>query len=159
MKITVLGAGAWGTALAMAAADNGSEHAVRLWARDPGQVARMQTQRENARYLPGLPFPARLQVLDGPAEDLPRQVTDQDLVVVATPMAALRGLLCLLRDCAAPVVWLCKGFERGGVGLLGHEIRAEVAPGLQVGALSGPSFAQEVARGRPTALVAASDSA
>ncbi|MEY5099532.1 MAG: Glycerol-3-phosphate dehydrogenase [Pseudomonadota bacterium] len=162
MKITVLGAGAWGTALAMAAAGNGNSHEVRLWARDAAQAAQMRTQRENARYLPGLAFPARLQVTDGAAAELPRQLAGQDLIVVATPMAALRGMLGLLRDSAAPVVWLCKGFERPagtGVGLLGHEICAEVAPGLAAGALSGPSFAQEVARGRPTALVAASDSA
>jgi len=82
-----------------------------------------------------------------------------DLVVVATPMAALRALLTRLHECAAPVVWLCKGFEApldGAVGLLAHEIQAQVAPRLQAGVLSGPSFALEVAQGRPTAVVAAS---
>jgi glycerol-3-phosphate dehydrogenase (NAD(P)+) len=77
-------------------------------------------------------------------------------------MAGLRGLLQALRDCKAPVAWLCKGFEAPvsqPFGLLGHEVRAEVAPGLLAGALSGPSFAQEVARGQPTALVAASPEA
>ncbi|HEX5805174.1 MAG TPA: NAD(P)H-dependent glycerol-3-phosphate dehydrogenase [Macromonas sp.] len=164
MKITVLGAGAWGTALAMAAAsDAGESHEVRLWARDAAQVAQMQAARENVRYLPGLRFPASLSVFSAASPDLPAQVVGQDLVIVATPMAALRGMLAVLRDCAVPVVWLCKGFERatGGatdaVGLLGHEIRAQVAPGLHAGVLSGPSFAQEVAAGRPTALVAASE--
>ena len=74
-------------------------------------------------------------------------------------MAGLRGLLQLLRDCAAPVAWLCKGFEApvaGADGLLGHEVLAHVAPSLRAGVLSGPSFAQEVAQGQPTALVAAS---
>ena len=162
MKITVLGAGAWGTALAMAAAGNGNAYEVRLWARDAAQAEQMRARRENARYLPGLAFPAKLRVMDGAAAELPRQLVEQDLVIVATPMAALRDMLGLLRDCAAPVVWLCKGFERPAgtdVGLLGHEICARVAPGLAAGVLSGPSFAQEVARGRPTALVAASDSA
>ncbi len=163
MKITVLGAGAWGTALAMAAAsDAGEPHDVRLWARDAAQVAQMQATRENTRYLPGLRFPERLSVFSAAAPELPEQVAGQDLVIVATPMSALRAMLVTLRDCAVPVVWLCKGFERaaegaaGAVGLLGHEICAQVAPRLQAGVLSGPSFAQEVARGRPTALVAAS---
>ncbi len=162
MKITVLGAGAWGTALAIAAASNGGAHEVRLWARNTAQAADMGQRRENARYLPQAPFPARLQVLMADTQELPALLAADDLVVVATPMAALREMLSLLRDSRAPVVWLCKGFERasdGAPGLLGHEICAEVAPGLQRGVLSGPSFAKEVAAGRPTALVAASDSA
>ena len=71
-------------------------------------------------------------------------------------------MLHTLRDCRVPVAWLCKGFEAPvgqGFGLMGHEICAQVAPGLQAGALSGPSFAQEVAKGQPTALVAASEHA
>ena len=162
MKITVLGAGAWGTALAMSAAsDTGQAHEVRLWARDPAQAAGMAQRRENVRYLPGLPWPDSLNVFSVPSQELPVAVAAQDLLIVATPMAALRPMLHLLRDCAVPVVWLCKGFEKPpegstGAGLLGHEICAQVAPGLLSGVLSGPSFAQEVARGRPTALVAAS---
>lgn len=163
MKITVLGAGAWGTALAMAAAsDNGTPHTVQLWARDARQVQQMRLHGSNERYLPGLPFPPGLQVVEGDVADLPALVLGQDLVVVATPMAALRAMLTLLRATRVPVVWLCKGFERaqdGEVGLLGHEIAASVAPGLSCGVLSGPSFAQEVARASPTALVAASPSA
>ena len=162
MKITVLGAGAWGTALAIAAAGNGGAHQVRLWARNPEQAADMQQRRENARYLPDAPFPQRLQVLTAELQQLPDLLAADDLVVVATPMAALREMLLLLRESSASVVWLCKGFERaadGAPGLLGHEIAAAIAPGLQVGVLSGPSFAAEVAAGRPTALVAASDSA
>jgi len=162
MKITVLGAGAWGTALAIAAASNGAAHEVRLWARNPAQAAEMQQRRENARYLPGAQFPSRLQLLSAGAQELPALLAEEDLVVVATPMAALREMLVLLRESSAPVVWLCKGFESaadGTPGLLGHEICAEVAPGLQTGVLSGPSFAKEVAAGQPTALVAASNSA
>ena len=161
MKITVLGAGAWGTALAIAAAGNGGGHEVRLWARNPAQTADMKQRHENLRYLPGSPFPPRLQVLEAGLDELPDLLATDDLVVIATPMAALRDMLTLLRASPAPVVWLCKGFERAagaGIGRLGHEICAEVAPGLQAGALSGPSFAKEVAAGRPTALVAASDS-
>lgn len=160
MKIMVLGAGAWGTALAISAsepAQRGRE--VSLWARDPLQAEAMRTTRVNARYLPEVKLPAGLRVLDGPAEALPAQLGDQDLLIVGTPMAGLRGMLELLRDCRQPVAWLCKGFEHGrlgGDGLLAHEIQAQVAPSLLAGVLSGPSFALEVARAQPTALVAAS---
>jgi glycerol-3-phosphate dehydrogenase (NAD(P)+) len=159
MKILLLGAGAWGTALAVSAAPR---HQVALWARDPAQAAQLQRARENVRYLPGIRLPASLEVLAAAAADLPRLCAGFDLVVIATPMAGLRGLLFALRDCKAPVAWLCKGFEApvsGPFGLLGHEVRAEVAPQLRSGVLSGPSFAQEVARGQPTALVAASEDA
>ena len=78
-----------------------------------------------------------------------------ELIVIGTPMAALRGMLQLLKDSQAPIAWLCKGFE-AGTGLMAHEVCAEVAPQLASGVLSGPSFAQEVARAQPTALVAAS---
>jgi glycerol-3-phosphate dehydrogenase (NAD(P)+) len=159
MRILLLGAGAWGTALAASAA---SRHSVALWARDPAQAAALRSARENTRYLPGIALPASLEVLSAPPEGLPALCADSELVVIATPMAGLRGLLQVLRDCDAPVAWLCKGFEApvsGPDGLLGHEVRAEVAPLLRAGALSGPSFAQEVARGQPTALVAASPDA
>jgi glycerol-3-phosphate dehydrogenase (NAD(P)+) len=158
MKIVVLGAGAWGTALAMSAAQTGG-HAVTLWARDAQQVADMQAQRQNARYLPGIAFPPALAVSGADPLALVRAT---DLVVVATPMAALRTMLMALRGCTAPVAWLCKGFEAvaptdsASFGLLAHEVCAQVAPDLIAGVLSGPSFAQEVARGQPTALVAAS---
>ncbi|MDB5941133.1 MAG: glycerol-3-phosphate dehydrogenase [Ramlibacter sp.] len=156
MKILLLGAGAWGTALAVSAAPR---HQVSLWGRDPSQAAALRTSRENTRYLPGIALPPSLDVLDAAPGELPALAAGFDLVVIATPMAGLRGLLLALRDCKAPVAWLCKGFEApvsGPYGLLGHEVRAEVAPRLRSGALSGPSFAQEVARGQPTALVAAS---
>ncbi len=159
MRIAILGAGAWGTALAIAAARQASAgHAVSLWARDPQQVARLQADRENARYLPGHRFPDALSVVGGP----PDAPGDAELLVVATPMAALRGMLEQLAPRGVPLAWLSKGFEAsrtadGAGGLLGHEIAAEVARGLPVGVLSGPSFAQEVARAQPTALVAASE--
>ncbi len=160
MKIIVLGAGAWGTALAVSAASHpGGSHAVTLWARDASQAQAMQAQRENARYLRGIALPLALEVYSSGVDQLSRLVLGADLVVVATPMAALRGMLSHLRDCRVPVAWLCKGFEAadsGSFGLLAHEVQAQVAPDLIAGALSGPSFALEVARGLPTALVAAS---
>lgn len=152
----VLGAGAWGTALAISAARHGSTR-VTLWARDPAQAIAIDRERENRRYLSGLPLPQDLRVVSGEAAPW---VAEANLVIVATPMAALRGWLSELRGLAVPVAWLCKGFERAASpdepGLLGHEIAAAVAPGVRTGVLSGPSFAQEVARGQPTALVAAS---
>ncbi|AMM23767.1 NAD(P)H-dependent glycerol-3-phosphate dehydrogenase [Variovorax sp. PAMC 28711] len=156
MKICVLGAGAWGTALAVNAA---GRHSVTLWARDATQAAAMAGARENARYLPGTPFPPALTIADGNAQ---AAVHGADLVIVATPMAALRHQLEALRGTTVPVAWLCKGVESvqpgsaDAFGLLAHEIQAHVAPDLVSGVLSGPSFAQEVAHRQPTALVAAS---
>lgn len=162
MKILVVGAGAWGTALAVSAARH-AEHHVLLWARDPAQADAMERGRENARYLPGIPLPAALRVASGEAADLPAVAGDADLVVVATPVAGLRSTLGVLADIATPVAWLCKGFERLAAGApedafspMPHEVQRVVAPHLLAGAFSGPSFAQEVARGQPTALVAAS---
>jgi glycerol-3-phosphate dehydrogenase (NAD(P)+) len=161
MKIAVLGAGAWGTALAISACAKGTNsHAVGLWARDLQQVQSLSEQRTNTRYLGGVALPAALDLVHWtPGATV--QLADQDLVVVATPMAALRQVLGQLRDLPVPVVWLCKGFESARAqtpaeGLMAHEIARQCAPGLQVGVLSGPSFALEVARGQPTALVAAS---
>lgn len=164
MKIIVLGAGAWGTALAISASQNPlGGHEVTLWARDAVQAVTMQAARINARYLPDSPLPAALRVIDGPADGLAGVIEGHDLVVIGTPMAGLRGVLQQIRDFRQPVAWLCKGFEpaeagagNGPHGLMAHEVQAQVAPGLMAGVLSGPSFAQEVASGRPTALVAAS---
>jgi glycerol-3-phosphate dehydrogenase (NAD(P)+) len=155
MKIAVLGAGAWGTALAIHA---GQQHDVTLWARDIAQAQVMQTARVNARYLPDISFSAGLRVS---SQDLNTWVATQDLVVIGAPMRALRGMLsdlAPLLGAQVPVAWLCKGFEAApnGVGSMAHEVCAQGAPALRGGALSGPSFAQEVARGQPTALVAAS---
>lgn len=166
MNITVLGAGAWGTALAIAAAsETGVRHRVRLWARDAAQADAMAADRENRRYLPGARFPAGLDPFSAPEAALSAMIAAEDLIVIGTPMAALRGMLQRLRGLSMPVVWLCKGFERPldaasdgrtPLGLLGHEVCAQVAPDLRAGVLSGPSFAKEVAAGCPTALVAAS---
>ncbi len=155
MKLAVLGAGAWGTALAVNAA---ARHDVTLWARDARQAGDLGRDRVNSRYLPDVTLPPRLQMATG---DALAATAGARLVIVATPMAALREQLLQLRDIAVPLAWLCKGVEpaqgtSGPFGLLAHEVQAQVAPDLIAGVLSGPSFAQEVARGRPTALVAAS---
>ena len=161
MAITFWGAGAWGTALAISAAQQG--HSVLLCARDAHQAQAMRQARENTRYLPGVSFPLTLNVASSQLRDVSQQAQAGDLVIVATPMAGLRDTLSALQDCAAPVAWLCKGFEAGAAcapanatGWMAHEVCAQVAPHLTSGVLSGPSFAQEVARHQPTALVAAS---
>lgn len=152
MKITVLGAGAWGTALAIQAAPR---HDLLLWARDAAAAAQMQATRRNERYLPEASLPPEMRVSSDLAAALAHGA--EGLIVIATPMAALREMLGRM-PAGARVLWLCKGFEAGS-GQLGHEIARAVKPGLSVGILSGPSFAQEVAAGQPTALVAASDDA
>lgn len=166
MRIVVLGAGAWGTALAISAcihADKGNH--VILWARSFEQVVQMQRDLENERYLPGIELPRELLFSAKPLEQIMPLLADSDLVVIASPMKGLRQLLLALADLHVPVVWLCKGFEAvhesssSSYGLLGHEVQAQVAPKLKAGVLSGPSFAQEVALGMPAALVAASDDA
>ncbi len=161
MKIAVLGAGAWGTALALSACRNPDGHVVSLWARDPEQAAAIESQRENQRYLPGVRLPGQLQISSAGTTGLDQALLNCDLAILASPMAGLRGLLAQLSDRPIPTAWLCKGFESadGGSGLLGHEIQRAVAPRLKAGVLSGPSFAQEVATGSPTALVAASSHA
>lgn len=152
MKITVLGAGAWGTALALQAAPR---HEVLLWARNAQQAALMQRERCNARYLPGVTLPPALSI----THDLDRALAHgrSGLTVVGTPMSGLRSMLQAV-DAQAPVVWLCKGLE-ADTGLIGHELAAQVRPSERHGVLSGPSFAAEVARAQPTALVAASHDA
>jgi glycerol-3-phosphate dehydrogenase (NAD(P)+) len=149
VKISVLGAGAWGTALALAAA---SRHDTLLWTRDARAAQDMAEQRRNLRYLPEVQLPGALRIGADHAAAL-RHARD-GLLVIATPMSALRERLAALPP-GLPALWLCKGFESGS-GALGHEIARELRPEVAAGVLSGPSFAIEVARGQPTALVAAS---
>jgi glycerol-3-phosphate dehydrogenase (NAD(P)+) len=149
MRISVLGAGAWGTALAMAAS---ARHDVVLWTRNAQQAAQMRALRRNPRYLPEVTLPEQLHVDADHAAAL--RHAQHGLLVIATPMAALRECLTAL-PAQQSVLWLCKGFESGS-GDLGHEIARALRPGVPAGVLSGPSFALEVAREQPTALVAAS---
>jgi len=154
MNITVLGAGAWGTALAVHAV---AAHPTRLWARDAEQVSRLRAERRNTHYLPEIVLPPALQL--GADLDAALSYAAGGIVVIATPMAGLEPMLSRLPPALdATVLWLCKGFQEA-TGALGHEIARAVCPAAKVGVLSGPSFAVEVARGRPTALVAASSDA
>lgn len=149
MKIAVLGAGAWGTALAINLA---VRHEVTLWARNPAQVEAMQGRRINDRYLPGCVFPDTLQL----GADLSLAITGRNYLVVAVPVAGLRATLRAIRElrCTTPVIWLCKGFERPDA-RLPHEVFAEEMGAAAGAVLSGPSFAQEVAGGLPAALTLA----
>ena len=152
MNLTVLGAGAWGTALAISAARHNPQ--VLLWARDEAQARDMQAQRRNVRYLPDTPWPDALRVTHDFDEAVAHASAHGGLTIIGTPMAALDAMLqALPEDVAA--LWLCKGFEKG-TGRLGHEIAQTLRPHARCGVLSGPSFAHEVAMGQPTALVAAS---
>ena len=154
MNLTVLGAGAWGTALAVHAS---ATQSTRLWARDASQAAQMRSLRRNAVYLPEIALPPALQITADFSAAL-RHARD-GLVVIATPMAGLEEMLRRAgAETQAGLLWLCKGFQ-GGTGWLGHEVARVAAPDARVGVLSGPSFAIEVARGQPTALVAASGDA
>jgi glycerol-3-phosphate dehydrogenase (NAD(P)+) len=141
-RVAVLGAGAWGTAIAAVLA---ARHEVTLWARDPAQADSIARTRRNQRYLPKVEIPRSVKV----GTDFP---TSADLFLAATPVAGLRDVL---QRKPAPLVWLCKGFE-GNTGLLPHQIVEQtLGAGAPCGALSGPSFAEEVARGLPCALTLA----
>lgn len=153
MKIAVLGAGAWGTALAIHFAAHG--HTVSLWTRSAEHAAQMHGSRENRRYLAGLPLPAALTVHSNMAE----AVSGADLLLAAVPVAALRGCMQAVNAAGGgdiPVLAACKGFEPNS-GLLPFQVLEQVLPANPcVGVLSGPSFAQELAQGLPCAVCLAS---
>ncbi|MGE5622211.1 MAG: NAD(P)H-dependent glycerol-3-phosphate dehydrogenase [Bacillota bacterium] len=156
VKIAILGAGAWGTALAIALA---SRHQVLLWGREREAMRAAAAARENAAYLPGFTLPDSLQVTsDFDAAVAHVSGNPQALLIVASSVAGLRPLTQRLQPHPIPnLVWLCKGFEEQ-THLLPHQVVREVlGTGIAVGALSGPSFAQEVARGLPCALTIASE--
>jgi len=154
LKIAVLGAGAWGTALAISLS---ASHQITLWSRDRRQIETITATRENARYLPGFPLPDSITL----SADLAQAITGTELILAVVPTSGFRALLTTLSQMgnAAPIVWACKGFEPGGAKLL-HQVASEILPiGVPRGVLSGPSFAQEVARGLPCALTLASSDA
>jgi glycerol-3-phosphate dehydrogenase (NAD(P)+) len=154
--VAVLGAGSWGTALAIQFARSGRP--VRLWGRDSARLAVMAADRCNERYLPGTRFPPAL-ALQG---DLGAALTGAQDVLVVVPSMALRELLVRLRPLLTTpmhVAWATKGFEQGS-GQLPHQVAAEVlGPERRVAVLSGPTFAREVGAGLPTAMTIASPDA
>jgi glycerol-3-phosphate dehydrogenase (NAD(P)+) len=151
----VLGAGSWGTALAMLIARNGAT--VRLWDVDSGHVADLGRHRENARYLPGIPFPDTLEL----REEIGSAIEDSSGVLIVVPSHAFRATV--ERIAASPaagavslVAWGTKGFDQTRSVLL-SEVVAELLPDAVRAVISGPSFAAEVAHGLPTALTVAAD--
>jgi glycerol-3-phosphate dehydrogenase (NAD(P)+) len=149
MKVTVLGAGAWGTALARLLHTGGQT--VTLWGHLPAHLEELRRTHRNERYLPGIELPVTLNY----ATNLPAALAGADWVVVAVPSKALRTITGALGDFSGGVVSVTKGIEpQTGLTMCG--ILAETAPRARRAALSGPSFALEVARGIPTAIVAAS---
>ncbi|WP_338846424.1 NAD(P)H-dependent glycerol-3-phosphate dehydrogenase [Massilia sp. W12] len=152
VPVAVLGAGAWGTAVAIALAQR---HPVKLWGRNSEAMQRAQSARENHDYLPGLPFPELLEAVHD--FDAAVEYGKHGLLIAACPVAGLRPLAQKLQNYQpGHLVWLCKGFE-GGASMLPHQIVAEeLGRDFIGGALYGPSFAQEFARGLPCALTIAS---
>jgi glycerol-3-phosphate dehydrogenase (NAD(P)+) len=153
VPVAVLGAGSWGTALAIQFARGG--RTVRLWGRDRARLAEMAVSRRNARYLASASFPDSLQI----ETELPAALAGARDVLIVVPSHALRALLTTLAPLLAPamhVAWATKGFEQGS-GKLPHQVAREVlGPGRGIAVLSGPTFASEVGAGLPTAMTVAS---
>jgi glycerol-3-phosphate dehydrogenase (NAD(P)+) len=151
--VAVLGAGSWGTALAIQFARAG--HPTRLWSRSAADAAAMRADRQNRRYLPDAKFPDGIEVLD----DLPGAVRGATSLIVAVPSHALRALLTQLKPLLARdarLAWATKGFELD-TGKLPHQVAYEVlGDRYPVAVLSGPTFAREVGMGLPTAMTIAS---
>jgi glycerol-3-phosphate dehydrogenase (NAD(P)+) len=151
MRLAILGAGAWGTAIGIALA---SRHQISLWSRDPVQSGTLAAHRVNARYLPDVAIPGGILI----TSELKSAIESSKLIVVAVPTSALRETMRLIVSAGstAGVVWLCKGFESGSA-KFPHQVAEEELPsGQPRAALSGPSFASEVARGLPAAVTLAS---
>ena len=150
--MTVIGAGSWGTALAILLAREG--HPTQLWGRDGAQLRAMRAARRNARYLPEAVFPEALQI----AEDLHHAVKISGDVLLAVPSHAFRAMLEEIRPHLGPhtrIAWATKGFEIS-TGLLPHQVVREVLGQTPGAVLSGPTFAKEVGAGLPTAMTIAS---
>lgn len=151
--VGVIGGGAWGTALALTAARAGRD--VRLWARDPGTVSDIRARRQNARYLPGITFDEDLNATNSLEE-----AGDADVVLLVTPAQTTRAMLSDLKATGkvrGPIVLCAKGIEQSSGKLLSSVMNEEL-PGVEPGVLSGPSFADDVARGLPTAVTVAASS-
>lgn len=157
MKVTILGAGSWGTTLAVLLAEKGCP--VSLWAHRPGFARELDRTRENARYLPGVVLPENLRI-EG---DMARAVEGAGMIVTAVPSQALRETLSLLREVSledAIIVNVAKGIERNSGKRL-SEVIFDVLPEIlpeKVAVLYGPSHAEEVSGKQPTTVVAASSS-
>ncbi len=151
-KVTVLGAGAWGTALAKLLHQNG--HTIALWGHDAQRLEEVCRTGRNERYLPGVELPRDWRM----EADLPRAIGDSEVVIAAVPSKAFREVTGQLANFKGAVVSVTKGIEHE-TGLTMCGVLGETAPHARIAALSGPTFALEVARGMPTAIVVASHDA
>jgi glycerol-3-phosphate dehydrogenase (NAD(P)+) len=150
--MTVIGAGSWGTALAIQLAREG--HPTQLWGRDDVQLDAMRRARRNVRYLPDAEFPGALQV----ADDLRQALAAARDALIAVPSHAFRATLESIKAHLTPdtrIAWATKGFEIA-TGLLPHQVAREVLGARPGAVLSGPTFAKEVGAGLPTAMTIAS---
>lgn len=156
MKVAVLGAGSWGTALASLLARNG--HDTVIWGRNAEQVHNIDVRHENARYLPGISLPESLKA----STDLAASMRDADFILVVTPSHAFKETVQALapyRKAGVGVSWASKGFEPGSGRFL-HEVAAEIlGDDVPLAVVTGPSFAKEVTQGLPTAVTVHSDDA
>jgi glycerol-3-phosphate dehydrogenase (NAD(P)+) len=153
-RITVLGAGAWGTALALSLARRGG-HKLMLWSHSPAHADQLTDAGENLRYLPGFALPEEIQI----TSDLPRAIFEADILLCVTPSQHLRGVITHIAPLLTPnqlILSASKGIEERTF-LRMSQVVASVT-GNPFAVLSGPSFAQEVAAGMPTAIVAAAES-
>lgn len=150
MNVTVFGAGAWGTALSLVLHQNG--HRLTLWGHDPTHLAAMARTRRNENFLPGIELPADWNF----EADASAAASSAELVLMVVPSKAFREVAVHLRGTRCPVVTATKGVEFD-TGLTMGGILTECLPGRAIAALTGPSLAPEVARGVPTAVVAASE--
>lgn len=152
-RVAVLGGGSWGTALAINASRGGN--AVRLWARDAGVIEEINRDRTNEKYLPGVKVDPGIEAVSGLAEAL----AGAQLALIVTPAQTIRETAGRIADAGTgqmPLVVCAKGIERE-TGKLPAAILAELLPGSPLAALSGPSFAGDVARGLPTAVTIGSN--
>jgi glycerol-3-phosphate dehydrogenase (NAD(P)+) len=155
MRIAVLGAGAWGTALAISlSSNNSSSHEVMLWTRDRQHLAELESEHINRRYFNAFPLPRCLRL----TSVLGAAIEFAELALIAVPTYGLRETLrgIAAHGKALPVIWGCKGFEPQSAKLPHEVVQEEYGRAVPYGVLSGPSFAQEVAQGLPTALTLAS---
>lgn len=152
LNLTIVGAGAWGTALAIAFS---ARHRVTLWTREPDVTQAMLSERENRRFFPGHRLPDALNI----GTDFAASVASADVLVLATPLIGFRPTVRLLRDSGLrkPLIWVCKGLEAETAQLPHQIVAAELGEDAVYGALTGPSFAEEVANGLPTAITLASN--
>lgn len=153
MKIAILGTGAWGTALAVALA---KQNSIALWGRDAVQMAALASTRVNQKYLPDIRLAEDINI----TSNLSNAVVGADVVLISTSTAGLADTIAAVNavtTLAPPIIWACKGFVRA-TGLLPHEtVGGMVATNQKYGVISGPSFADEVAKGLPCALTLAAN--